>query len=84
MNSSHRRPSKSPPPIPPLLESLRASGRRGDEAWYDLSAAVEIPHQRNSVTFRYAPRRGAVPGLRFRHRPDGHGERMVGVRPDGN
>ena len=60
-----------PPPIPPLLESLRASGRRGDEAWYDLSAAVEIPHQRNSVTFRYAPRRGAVPGLRFRHRLTG-------------
>lgn len=57
-----------PLPIPPLLESLRASGRRGDQTWFDTSAAVQIPHERNSVTFRYISRAGALPGTRFRHR----------------
>ncbi len=59
----------SPPlPVAPLIESLRASGLRGDEEWFGAAGQVEIPHRRNSVTFRYAARRGAVPGLRFRHR----------------
>lgn len=59
----------SPPlPVAPQLESLRAIGSRGDEEWFDLREQVTIPHRHNSVTFRYAARRGAVPGLRFRHR----------------
>lgn len=60
--------SSPPLPIAPMLESLCAAGRRGDEEWFDLTDQVEIPHRHNSVTFRYTARRGAVPGLRFRHR----------------
>jgi len=58
------------PPLPsvPLLVSLRASGRRGDDAWFSAAEEAEIPHSRNSVTFRYRARGGALPDVRFRHR----------------
>lgn len=62
----------SPPlPNPPRLESLRASGRRGAEMWFDISVPAQIPHECNSVTFRYTACGGALPGVRFRHRLTG-------------
>jgi len=66
----------SPPlSISPVIESLRATDRKGRERWFDRSRKVEIPYEYNSVSFCYTARDGAHPGALFRYRLSGMDDR---------